>query len=515
MASAVSGYAVIVCNVGYTMLSIPLALHYLTREQFGLWALVAQLTGYLALLDLGMSGSVSRLLIDHKDDRNGGTLGGLIKTAWCVCVIQAVIIFLTTLIFALFGGGLMKINPALQSEFSEIMLFQGALAGLGFCTRIFHQLLYANQRLDIINWTGAVQFAVALATLWTGFALGQGIFSMVLATAAGFIFSLSCFAFFSLRLRLFPDSGHWGASTLEQFMEMFKYGANMFLISLGIQMVMSSQTVLITRSLGLDASAIWSVCTKAFTLCTMFVWKVFDVSAPMLSEMIVREETETLKRRYAQVVQTTFAITTLGAIALAVANRAFVSVWTSGKISWDWWNDALLGVWLLVITYNHCHASLVIWTKDIRSLKYIYFVEGVVFIASGYLASKMFGITGVLLASIVSGALFSGLYSVWRAGSILSLTQFDLGWKWFRRSAFMAAVVLPFGIVAVVVAPHVTPWTSLILASGALLFVGGFALLRIGLPPEVVVEMLSRFPLPARKWLAWLTPNMRQSGYRK
>ncbi|MFZ4388410.1 MAG: hypothetical protein ACOYOI_09690 [Chthoniobacterales bacterium] len=42
----VTSYGAILVNVFYTLLSIRLALHYLGKEQFGLWALALQVSGY-------------------------------------------------------------------------------------------------------------------------------------------------------------------------------------------------------------------------------------------------------------------------------------------------------------------------------------------------------------------------------------------------------------------------------------------------------------------------------------
>src|SRR5712664_152832 len=75
-----SGYAQLVANVLYVLASVPLALHFLERREFGLWALAMQLGGYLQLIDLGMSASVSRHLIDYKDRRDTGEYGGILKT---------------------------------------------------------------------------------------------------------------------------------------------------------------------------------------------------------------------------------------------------------------------------------------------------------------------------------------------------------------------------------------------------------------------------------------------------
>lgn len=60
-----SGYLLIAVTAAYALISIPLALHYLGQAQFGLWALAVQVTAYYALIDLGMTTSVCRHLIEQ------------------------------------------------------------------------------------------------------------------------------------------------------------------------------------------------------------------------------------------------------------------------------------------------------------------------------------------------------------------------------------------------------------------------------------------------------------------
>jgi len=62
-----SGYVLLAATAVYSLASVPLALHYLSKERFALWALMSSIGNYLGLIDLGMSSSVARLLIDHKD----------------------------------------------------------------------------------------------------------------------------------------------------------------------------------------------------------------------------------------------------------------------------------------------------------------------------------------------------------------------------------------------------------------------------------------------------------------
>src|ERR1051326_5528492 len=90
--SLASGYLAIGSNVVYTLASVPLALHYLSKDEFGLWALALQVAGYLLLIDLGITSAVSRILIDHKDEIDGGNYGSVIKTSCLVLTIQGVCI---------------------------------------------------------------------------------------------------------------------------------------------------------------------------------------------------------------------------------------------------------------------------------------------------------------------------------------------------------------------------------------------------------------------------------------
>ena len=66
--SLLSSYLFQGTNVLYTLASISLALHYLSKEEFGLWTLVTTIANFnMIFMDLGMSGS----LLAHFDRPQG------------------------------------------------------------------------------------------------------------------------------------------------------------------------------------------------------------------------------------------------------------------------------------------------------------------------------------------------------------------------------------------------------------------------------------------------------------
>src|SRR5258706_11228517 len=90
--SVASGYLSLGATAVYSLAILPLGLHFLSEARMGLWTLMASISGYLSLIDLGMSGSLARLIIDHKDDKAGQTYGSLMQTGWMVLFVQGIII---------------------------------------------------------------------------------------------------------------------------------------------------------------------------------------------------------------------------------------------------------------------------------------------------------------------------------------------------------------------------------------------------------------------------------------
>ncbi len=289
-----SGYLALGVNVAYTLGSVPLALRYLSNEEFGLWALTSQLAGYVALLELGMSGAAMRILIDFKDRREETAYGSTILTGLLVNAAQSVLILIFGIGLAFLLGSLLDVPPGLMRQFRWLMIGQTTLTGVGLAFRTPFLVLSAHQRYDLLNVSQAIMFTLGFAVLWWCFASGVGIFSMFWALAAAQGSSTIIAIGACVRLRLLPREGLWGRPSWERFWDLFAFGRDMLMYSVGNQLITASQTILLTRMLGLQAAATWSICTRAFTLTTQVIFKIFDYACAALAEMIVRQEKERL-----------------------------------------------------------------------------------------------------------------------------------------------------------------------------------------------------------------------------
>jgi O-antigen/teichoic acid export membrane protein len=492
-------------NVVYSLVSVPLILHWLPKEEFGMWVVLVQLMTYVSIVDLGMTSATARLLVDHKDDRSSGGYGSLVKTAFLVSGVQGLIICVTVLLGAPLLTELINIPPEHQHTFTLLLRIQGVFAAVGFCLRPIGLMLYAHQRMDLQSYTEIFILVSQLGLLLLFLSRGCGIYSFIYANAstllAGPIFLLwNC-----RRLRFLPKAGEWGQASWNTFKEVFNYGKDVFLMNIGAQLQMASQTIVVSRAIGLEAAATWSVGTKMFNLMLPLMTRPNGAALPGMYEMLVRGESECLKKRFRNLVLLTASMGAFLSVSFAFCNHLFIDVWMSGKIVWSPVNDVLLGIWLLILSMQTTHCCFVTVTKQIGAMRYILFMEGCCFILLASTCGYRWGIAGMVTTSIFCTLAFSYQYSLRRSQKYFQCRLSELALCWVYPSLKLSTV---FSIIAIVVSffdQSVPVFLRLLIHGMVAGLAGGVLFLRLGFPVEMINEMTARLPRPAARLLQLLT----------
>lgn len=421
-----SSYAAIGVNILYSIASIPLALHYLNKEQFGLWALVSQLAGYLMLLEFGMSGSIARSLSDHKDHIEDGIYGSILRTGTRVFIFQGLLVMLLGLGVAWLAPPLLNIPLQLRYPFTVLMVAQALLGGSNLAFGSVASPLWCHQRLDLSNLASSSGLIISFAVQWIGFHLGWNIYSLTVATAVAFPIPLIITFISCRRLGYYPPREHRGHFDSKLFRQLFHFGGGLFIMNLGAQLASASQVIVISRLLGMESAAIWSVSTKIFNLAQQFVARILDSSAGGLAEMVVRHESIKLKKRFSDLVSVSALMAAAACAGIALTNGAFIQVWTSGKVTWAPWNNLLLACVLFSTAVTRCHTSLVGISKLIYGMKYVYLVEGLSFVILSAIMVPSLGLTGLLIAALTCNIAITGTYGIGRTAGYFGISRLEV-----------------------------------------------------------------------------------------
>ena len=430
-AGLTAGYFAFGANLVYTLVSVPLALHFLPRAEFGLWVLVTQVASYLMLLDLGMTSSAARFLADHKDSMQKGEYGNILQTGRRVFWAQSFFIFLLALAGAWALPGFLEIPRDKLAMFQTLLAGQGLILAVGLALRGESSPLWAHQRTDITHWATSANLLTSLTTMAGGFLMGWGIYSFLLGSALGSLWSWLFPWVCCRRLHLFPRGPGRGTFQLALFLRMIRFGRDVFMMQLGGLLCAASPVILVTKFLGLDAAAVYAVATKALSMGQQLIGRILESAAPGLTELFVRGERERFAFRFYQITATSIALATVLGILLMGINREFISVWTHGKVGWSFQGDAILGAILISTVASRCFQGAFGMTGDFAKVRHLSLLEGIFLVLCAFALRGQGGVDGVLgivllancislfgggfqLARVVSGDLF------WRKMAMLS-----------------------------------------------------------------------------------------------
>lgn len=395
-----TGYMAIAVNIAYTMASIPLALYYLGKQEFGLWALSQQISGYMLLLDLGLSNAISRFFSNWKDDIDSPEYKELFATSFLVYLVQGILIAGVGAVFSQIAPWLFHVPESLSRVFPRVLILITSFTGFSVACRVLSGPIWAFQRMDVTNASMIFTLISSFGMLWLGFHSGWGIYSLALAGLPSGVITPFVIYFVCSRSGYYPKSGILGRPNRELFWKLFHFGKDSMLMSLGQQMVNASQIMVVSRFIGLEVAATFAVGTKIFTLGQQFVGKILESSSPGLTEIYIRGDLMRFRRRFWNMVEISLAFAGIGAAALILGNQQLVAFWTSGLIHWPANCDVMLGVLLLATTLSRCLTGAFGMIGNLRPIRSVYLAEGVVFLAFAYFLTPRYGLMGVIGASL-------------------------------------------------------------------------------------------------------------------
>lgn len=497
--SVTTGYGLLVVNTAYSLATVPLALHYLGAKTFGLWALTTQIGMFMQLADVGMTGALARILIDYKDDRFSDAYRQTFYTMWLVMAIIGISAGLLLSLLSSWIIGCLAIPPEMTAEYQKFLICYAVIWAVGFANKIFDMIPFIHQRSDISNVVSSISMILGFCVIWWGFTSGWGLWSFL----AGLVASQTLTSLLDLhqshRLGLLPARREGRKLSRNSFREVFTYGKDRFLITLGHTALQGTPTFFITRFFGLDANATWSVGTKMSQLAFQLISRLSDLSYPVLAEMHVRGEMDSLRKRFKHLLVAGMAFACFCGAGIAVCNRDFVTFWTRGNIIWhSGWDLVLAACLLAQVLQKFLYVPIGI-SRNLKGVRFMYLIETAV-IAVLLLLVAHFGKSLVMVLVVISAAslMVSIPVCFHKSAQLLEAGIRDLLsplWTLFFRTVLPLSAVCFFSLLL----PPAGSWVILILRAIAIAGASAMFILMIPEIGEIGRELIRRFRPSSRR----------------
>ena len=495
------GYAATASQMFYSFASIPLALSYLSKTEFGMWSLITTLTMYLQMAEMGIVNAFMRHLFECKDGKDPARYGRLYTACILAMFIVAGLVLLLGFLVSAFSAPWLGIPLELHGTYFKLMMGQSLLTALFQVTRMFGTPLYVYHRQDLASISQIGLFLVWYVVLYIGFESGWGIYSMLASQAAGFLW-FAPFSFYSCwKNGYYPLRNTWGLPAREEWLSVWRYSRDQLVLQFAGLVLMGLPQLLVSRLLGLEAAAVWAVCTRPFSILKQAFFRPFNVALPMLCDIFIRGEMKMVTKRWGDISQMVVALSICGFAVAAANNSAFVSLWTRGELAWAETNNWMTALYFTITTVAGVSFGTVGISMTFGNTRFIPILQALVTLVVAYPLAKTWGMPGLILATSLPYLIGMIWFGVRYLASITGQPLRPLVTRAFLRPSLM----VPLAVLAAWACSFLTPllpgYFGLFLSSGT-----GFALSLliatfIGVSQDIRSEMTAIILRPFKRFM--------------
>jgi O-antigen/teichoic acid export membrane protein len=392
-------------SVATALISVPLTLHYLGPERYGMWMTMSSLIVMFAFADLGMGHGILNVVADAsgREDRNA------IREAASSGFFVLTIIAATILVLFAAAYPFVSWFEIFNVKSEAARLEAGpALAGAVLCFALGIPLgvvqrvqtgLQEGYAANLWRCLGSILGLIGvLAVIW----LKWGLFWLVVAFLGGPLVAsiMNSIAFFGTSEHDLAPRRHYVSR------EMIERIARVGLLFFGLQIAMAvaftSDNIIIAQILGAEAVTDYAVPEKMFSLIAVIVSMVLFPLWPAYGEAIARGDQNWVRQTLLRSLTAAIATTTVLSLILVTFGARLIALWTGPVVDAPFMLLVGLGLWRVIEAGGNAVSMFLNGANVVQFQLYMAALMATIAIVLKVILVTYFGISGVVWATIVA-----------------------------------------------------------------------------------------------------------------
>ncbi len=385
-----------------TFVTTPFIVRGLGNDTYGIRSLVVSITGYFALLDLGLNGAVTKYLAEYHSLNDKHQIGELLGTT-----------LTTYTVFGLIGGAIIWILAewfttyffSIPIQFHQESIWAFRLTGIGFFLSMItwwgSSIPAGIQRFDVFNGIsigfGTLTTLGNLAAVLLGFGLLGVVWANLISSTVAII------VYWIAAKKLLPDIPLHFSFKLRMFRRTIFFGLYMVAFRIFSLLFAQLDTLLIGAWIGTAAITFYTVPQQVAQVVQSLNGKMMQIIFPMASEFSATGNLQKIGQLFLRGFNLSLTIGLAVAVPLAVVAEPLLRFWISPEIA----QQSTIILELFIISF-FLMGILAMPSSILSGMNYPQFVtlgamvSGVCGLTCYALLIKPLGITGAALGRVFS-----------------------------------------------------------------------------------------------------------------
>lgn len=395
--------------VACSFFSIPLMIHYLGQEQFGVWSTLLSVMAWITFFDLGLGNGLRNKLAESLAKEQPDEARSYISSAYSLIGLISLTL-LVILALAAFIVPWQKVfnTQSLSAEIlSYAVLITGFFIALNFWLSLINSVLNAVQKTSIVVLG---QFLFNALSLMLVYVLTKTTDASLLYLATAYGMSMAAANvlltgwFYKGNLSLIPNF----SLDFSHIRPLLSLGLQFFVIQIAVLVIFTTDKILITQLFGPEFVTPYDVVFKLFGVITLVcglitapLWSSYTDAYHRGDFIWIRG---ILRKQLLM-----FGLIILAVIFLILIAKPVIAIWIGGDLVVSMPLVVSVGLFILISTWNNVYAFFLNGIGKIRLQLYSAVLAMLINIplALYFTCYLGFGVEGVVLATCASLTLFA------------------------------------------------------------------------------------------------------------
>jgi O-antigen/teichoic acid export membrane protein len=371
LASLGATVAILVLN----LIMSRVVVHRLMAVEYGAWVVMSSFVAYTALLDLGISQALVRVVATERGTSGGKSerhVGVAFRTYLALGLVAFVVVMLGGLGY-LYSRGL-DVRPGSELFTADLILAFGGLISLP--GSVFTAVLAGHERYGAINVVGTGAALVTTTSTVAVFLVHGSILALAIITVMVIVAATAIRIVLAGRV----EPQLWGAlkkgGDFKSFVQLLLLSAGFFVQGAAVMVIWRLDPLVVGIGVSLAAVTMYSLAQRLATAYSDLGTPIFFAAMPTIARTHAGGESSQVQWTLTMLTRFALVVALPGTILLAVESKRLMSMWVGPLYDADWPVAALLMIAVGVSIVRNPSLVALQAVYSVRKLAWFHALEG-------------------------------------------------------------------------------------------------------------------------------------------
>ena len=405
-----------------SVISVPLTIGYLGKERYGAWVTIVSVVTFLSITDFGLAGSLTNAIGKAQAGEDHARGQRLVSSALLMLSLIASVILIAAVVLAPRIAALLFPNlqsPVARAEIVPAVMIALSIFALNLPLFVSSRVLAAHQESALANvWNimaSLGNLAALLVVIWFRGGLPWLVFGCF---GFGLAANIACAVW------LFGIHKPWLRPSLASvdlaFVKiLFSDGWKFFVIGIGWMVNWQTDNMVIAHFLGAAQVTPYAVTFSLFAIATGLQTLAYPNLWPAYTEAYAQRDYEWIRKTLRSNFQFSFFTTTAIVVFLTIFGGEIIRLWAGAAAVPPFSVIVWMALWRLMLSTLLVGSCLLNATGHLKGMTIYGTATAVLNLALSILLAKIYGITGVIAATVIAFAVANYLPTFLEVRSVL------------------------------------------------------------------------------------------------